>query len=50
MIALACFGYAFGSMPDWLGIVLSIGVLIACCVMLMTGTEKELKKHFGPHK
>ena len=50
MIALALFGYAFGNLPEWLGVVLSMVVLIGCCVMLLLGTEKDILKHFGPVK
>lgn len=50
MIAFAFFGYAFGSMPEWLGIVLSLAVLMGCCLMLLNGTEKDIEKHFGPLK
>ncbi len=48
MITLAMFGYGLGGLPIAIGVVLSIGILITCCVLLLTGTEKDIKKHFGP--
>ena len=48
MIAFSMFGFAFPALPDWLGVILSIGILIGCCVMLLLGTEGDIKKHFGP--
>lgn len=38
----------FGDMHPGISIPLSLGVVISCCVLLLTGTERDLKKHFGP--
>ena len=38
----------FGTMHAGISIPLSLGVVITCCVLLLTGTESDLKKHFGP--
>lgn len=48
MITLGMFGLGLGGVPVIPGVLLSVGILITCCVLLLTGTEKDLKKHFGP--
>lgn len=48
MITLGMFGLGLGGLPLVSGVLLSIGILITCCVLLLTGTESDLKKHFGP--
>ena len=48
MVTLGLFGLGLGGLPVIPGVLLSIGVLISCCVLLLTGTENDLKKHFGP--
>jgi uncharacterized membrane protein len=47
MIGLAAVGYAIGGLPVAIGIVLSMLVLIGCCVQLLRGVEADLKKQFG---
>ena len=48
MLALGLLGAGLGDMPELLGVLLSLGVLILCCVLLLKGTEDDIKKHFGP--
>lgn len=48
MLALGLVGYAFGGMPVWLGVTLSLVVLVGSCIMLLKGTEQDLQRHFGP--
>ena len=48
MVALGLVGAGLKGMPELLGVSLSLGVLILCCVLLLRGTEDDIKKHFGP--
>ena len=48
MLTLGLTGMGLGGVPDIPGVLLSMGILITCCVLLLTGTESDLKKHFGP--
>lgn len=47
MVGLAAVGYAVGGLPVAIGIVLSMFILIGCCVRLLMGVEADLKARFG---
>ncbi len=48
MLGLGLLGYAFSGLPMWAGVLLSLAVLLAACIMLLRGTEQDLRRHFGP--
>jgi len=48
MVALGLMDAGLGGMPVGAGIPLSLIILIGSCVLLLKGTEDDLKKHFGP--